>query len=293
MKKRYTNLHRQFEYVPFPEVGSGSQFHAYDMYDGRVLKLPLTKEETYCVIADRRHNMNPFSAEESATIDNRVHTIINGKGRIPGMITHAFKDATDFLGLIGNPKLIDNTQLLPEDTPNKQWGVGRVMYTQDKVMMVGDLLDELRGQTRLSAGDSKKLRRIIDLYIEQTFKMWSFGYSDYVFKIGDTGITADGDLVLVDIGEYTNDPQFVKRAIADKRWLHSTIPTKIDFPQIPGQLLDYFEEACNNALTVANLEKYWGTNHHCTECTPPSDDDDVLRAFIASKSSEIDLVDRW
>lgn len=293
MSSRYTNKHRPFEYIPFPKLGSGSQFHAYDTHDGRVLKLPLTKEETYVVIADRHHNMNPYSPKESASVDARVHTIVNGKSRIPKMISHSFVNTKDFLTLMGNPEIVPVDKLLPEDTPTKQWGAGRVVYTQDKVMMVGDLLKSLNALPTLGDDDISKLKRIIDFYIEQTYKMWSFGYSDYVFKIGDTGMDQHGKLTLIDLGEYTNDPEFVKKAVTDQRWLHSIIASKIDFPQLPKQLHTYFKETCNNALTVENLEQYWGTNHICNECQQQENESDAISAFIAAKATEIDLVDRW
>ena len=291
MGASYKNNYQQYEYVPFPEIGCGSQFRVFDTHDGRVLKMPLTKIETYNAIVGRRHNMNPLSQKEAASVDVRVHTLINGKGRIPSMIAHPFNDAEDFLQLIGTPKLIVTDNIIPEDSPTKEWGAGRVVYTQEKVAMVGDLLRSLSGTTPLEADDVRKLKNIIELYIQQTYKMWSYGYSDYVFKIGDTGLDAKGKLVLIDIGEYTNDPQFVLKAIADKRWLHSTIASKIDFPQIPRQLYDFYVSTCENALTEETFQKYWRQKHHCSDCIQPGSN--VLQAFIAAKASEIDFVDRW
>lgn len=279
------------EYVPFPEIGSGSQFRTFDTHDGRVLKMPLTKSETYHAIVGRRHNMNPLSHTEAASVDARVHTLINGKGRIPGMVTHSFDNHSDFLALIGTPKLVPADNAMPEDSPTKEWGAGRVIYTQDKVAMVGALLQSFTRLPTLDLGDVVKLKNIIERYIQQTYTMWSYGYSDYVFKIGDTGLDANGKLILIDIGEYTNDPQFVLRAIADKRWLHATIPSKIDFPQIPRQLYDFYVKTCNNALTEETFQKYWRKNHCCSDCG--RNDNDAINTFIAAKASEIDFVDRW
>ena len=94
MKQEYVLGDFNRDYVPFPELGSGSQFHAYDLHNGRVLKLPLTKEETAIVLAKRRHNMNPFSKEEQASVEARVQTAVNGKARIPNMVAHSFYDCS-------------------------------------------------------------------------------------------------------------------------------------------------------------------------------------------------------
>ena len=164
----------QYEYVPFPELGHGSQFHTYDTHDGRVLKLPLTKEETYTVVSKRRHNMNPLSTAQTAPLETRIHTIINGKSRIPAMINHSFYDAKDFLSILGNPAIIDATHVLPEDKPGKQWGAGRVIYTQDRLAMVGDMLS---GFARcLSRSNSS--RSGIGISISSMVCRWNPRYSE-------------------------------------------------------------------------------------------------------------------
>lgn len=290
MTPKYINHHQLHEYVPFPELGSGSQFHAFDTHDGRVLKIPLTKEETAVAIARRRHNMNPLSAEEAASVETRIHTLVNGKGRIPAMVNHPLHASKDFLALMGNPKIITTDSVLPEDTPEKQWGAGRVVYTQDKVTMVGDLLDSLAQLRSLGESDLARVRQLIELYIQQTYKMWEYGYSDYVFKLGDTGIDERGKFVLVDIGEYSSDPEFVLRALSDQRWLHAIISTKIDFPQIPPQLHSYYQKTMTEAFSVENFKKYWRKKHICDDC---KSSDKTIEAFIAAKTSEIDYVDRW
>jgi hypothetical protein len=291
MKNPYTNQHADFEYIPFPKLGSGSQFHTYDTHDGRVLKLPLTMEETEVAIAKRRHNINPLSVEEAASINVRVHTLLNGKARIPSMVNHPFHDAREFLAIFGNPAIVPTDTSLPEDTPKKQWSVGRVAYTQDKVVVTGDILHGFADLPSLDRGDLAKIRQLIDLYIQQTYKAWEHGYADYVLKIGDSGIDANGNFVLLDLGEYTSDPDFMLRAIKEKRWMHSIIPAKIDFPQIPRELHDYYQKTMDNAFSVKDFQAHWRKKHHCTACKPLSQDS--IHAFIVAKAAEIDYVDRW
>jgi hypothetical protein len=288
--QKYTNPHTANEYVPFPMVGQGSQHHAYDTHDGRVLKIPLTKEETYLAISTRRHNVNPRSDKEVASLDARVHTLLNGKGRIPNMVQHSFERPEEFLALMGNPKIIESENILPEDTPEKQWGAGRVVYTQDLTLMNHQILKELSQLSKLDSGDIKKLKQVIEMYIELTYKMWGFGYSDYVFKLGDTGFTQDGKLTFVDLGEFSHDPTFILRALEEQRWLHAIMPSKVDFPQIPSQLQAYYEKTMSQAFTVEKFQQYWRTNHTCRTCDNPQD---IISTFIAAKAAEIDYIDRW
>lgn len=278
------------DYVPFPELGSGSQFHAYDLHNGRVLKLPLTKEETTVVLAKRRHNMKPLSKVEQASVEARVQTVVNGKARIPGMVAHAFYDPKPFHKLIGNPVLLDADNVLPQDTSDKQWGAGRVVYTQDKLSMVGRTLRGFADQPQLSSGDIAQLKLIIDTYVEQTYRLWEFGFADYVFKLGDVGFDKDNNLVFADLGEFSSDPVFIRKILQDRRWLHATIADKIDFPQIPGPVQEYYIKTLDNAFTDEAFVAHWRSKHKCSSCEV---NDDAISAFIAAKMAEIDYVDRW
>jgi hypothetical protein len=278
------------ELVSFPELGSGSQFRAFDMHNDRVLKLPLTTQETAIVVTKRRHNMQPLSKVETASVEARVHTAIGGKARIPAMISHSFYDTRGFLEILGNPVLVDANSVLPKDASSKQWGDGRVIYTQDKLSMVGDTLRELARQPVLGKSDVQHLKQIIDEYVERTYALWEYGFADYVFKLGDTGYSADNKLTFADLGEFSSDPEFIRKILVDRRWLHATIPDKIDFPQIPEQLREYYIETLDNAFTEAHLLARWGRKHQCSSCNAPGN---AISSFIASKVAEIDYVDRW
>lgn len=278
------------DYLPFPKLGSGSQFHAYDLHSGRVLKLPLTKEETLTVLSKRRHNMQPLSKVQQASVETRVQTVINGKARIPGMVQHSFYDPKLFHSLIGNPVLIDAESLLPEDTADKQWGAGRVIYSQDKLAMVGGMLQGFATLPSLGSGDIAKLKLIIDTYVERTYQLWECGFADYVFKLGDSGFDKNNNLVFADIGEFSSDADFMRKVLKDQRWLHATIAGKIDFPQIPKSVVEYYIKTLGNAFTDEAFMSRWRTKHSCGSCDVH---DDAISAFIAAKMAEIDLVDRW
>lgn len=278
------------EYIPFPEIGSGGQFHVYDLHNSRVLKLPLTEAETLLVVKQRRNTDGNGKDTSEEHTQARMLTFINGKARIAAMVRHSFLQPELFLGLLGNPALISMDHLLPEDTPEKRWGAGRVAYTQDRLDMTADVLHHLNSISRLGSGDLRQLHTMIDTYVERMHSLWEFGYSDYVFKVGDTGFDERGRLIFADLGEFSSDLAFMKNAVSQKRWLNNINPIKADFPQIPRQAQEYFANTLNHSLTPEELEKRWRTKHVCSDCRAQ---DDVLTAFIKAKVAEIDFVDRW
>lgn len=288
--QQYHLPEKPHQYVPFPEIGSGGQFHVFDMHNGRVLKLPLTQSETE-VIARQRYNTDGTGQKVTdARVQSRVLTFINGKARIATMVRHNFLQPELFLHLLGNPTLIDVDNILPEDTPDKRWGAGRIVYAQDKLTMNSEILQTLNNSLHISSTDVKRVCHIIDQYVEQTYALWEYGYSDYVFKIGDTGFTERNRLVFADLGEFTSDLDFMTLAVTQRRWLNNINPLKTDFPQIPRQAQEYFTATVNKAFTAEELHKRWRTKHLCSDCRPK---DDVLATFIAAKIAEIDYVDRW
>jgi len=273
-------------FIPYPEIGRGAQFHAYDMHNGRVLKIPLTEAETYLVAKDRRNTI-AYDGEIKDWLSERVQTFINGKARIPAMISHSFTSGAEFLNLLSNPTLVRD--YLPEDTPTKRWGAGRVTYTQDKLLMTHEILGQM-ADTKLNKTDILRVRQMIDGFVTSTHLFWQYGFADYVFKLGDTGFDDQGKLHFVDLGECTSDLEFMIKAVEQQRWRNNLDPSKIDFPQIPGELHDYFLQTLEKAFSPVLLRKLWRQKHDCNDCLK---EDDIMNNFIAAKVAEIDYIDRW
>ncbi len=274
------------DFIPYPEIGKGAQFRAFDMHNGRVLKLPLTEAETYIVARERR-NTTGDNGEVCMDIAERVLTFINGKARIPAMINHTLDNNKAFLNLLSNPELAKD--YLPEDTPTKRWGAGRVTYTQDKILMNHEVFYNLQMHSHKSHG-RQRLHQMIDAYVQSTYLLWDYGYADYVFKFGDTGFNSQGQLSFVDLGEFSSDLGFMTKAIEQRRWRNNVDPCKADFPQIPIEVQGYFMSALEEAFTPDILQKRWRQKHTCQECLAR---DDIINTFISAKVAEIDYIDRW
>lgn len=272
----------------FSELGHGAQFKAYDMHNGRVIKIPLTEAETYQV-ARRRRNIIHGTLEQLASLDIRVTTFMNSKARLPAMIEHGFDDPTEFLALLGNPRIERASDFLPEDTSEKKWGAARFVYTQDKVEMANTMLRSLAAMPVLEPGDLAQLKRYIEDYVQYTYNVWAWGYSDYIFKIGDTGVGGNGNMVCVDLGEWTSDFDFIKRAVTEQWWRDNVNHLKHDFPKLPKKLEPFYIKTLEKAFTIEELEKRWRTKHQCSHC---SDEALTIAAFVSTKVAEIDYIDR-
>ena len=272
----------------FSEIGHGAQFRAYDMQNGRVLKIPLTEAETFQVAKERR-NIIHGTEEQVASLEVRVQTFMNSKARMPAMINHGFNTPQPFLRLLGDPKLVAVDNILPEDTPEKRWGAARFVYSQDKVEVIRGLLHYLKDRPSISAIERKKFKRLIEDYISHMYSLWEYGYADYIFKLGDMGIREDGSLVCIDLGEFTSDRQFVERALIEKWWLDNVNPLKNDFPKMHPSLEPEYIALLETALTPKALNEHWRKKHHCSACIPEAD---TITAFITTKVMEIDYIDR-
>lgn len=274
--------------APFSELGHGAQFKVYDMHDGRVLKIPLTEAETY-LVAKRRRNIIHGTIEEIASLDVRVQTFMNSKARIPSIVEHNFVDAHEFYAHLGQPKIIRDQGALPEDTHLKKWGAGRVVYTQSKAEPLAGYLHYLSEIKSLTAADVRHFKRLLTQYVEHIYLLWEFGFADYIFKLGDAGVLPNGNLITMDLGEFTADKNFMMRAVEQKWWHDNINQHKKDFPKMPPSLEPVFTDILDTALTKDELNKRWRAKHICHDC---SSNTNLLSAFIAEKVSEIDYVDR-
>lgn len=274
--------------VTFSELGHGAQFKAFDMHNGRVLKIPLTEAETYQV-ARRRRNIIHGTVEDIAALDVRVQTFMNSKARIPSMVHHAFDDPAPFLKVLGNPKVELSGDYLPDDTKEKRWASARFIYTQDKVDAAAVMLRSLDAIGMIGVGDELRLKRYIEQYVACVYEAWCYGYSDYIFKLGDTGINENGDMVLIDLGEWTGDLDFVHRAVSGKWWLDNVNHKKTDFPKLPERLETFYVRTLENAFTTDVLTEKWRSKHVCSTCTKEST---TIAAFVSTKVAEIDFIDR-
>jgi len=116
---------------------------------------------------------------------------------------------------------------------------------QRKVTMLSDKWEKLAKK-----GKNKEIRKLILSVINFVFELWRYRIHEKTFKFGTNYGLLDGELVLVDFFEITDNYEKVKKQIKNKKLHKSKFLSDEDF----GFLL----KSVKKALTVKNLDKYWG-----------------------------------
>lgn len=202
-------------------IGSGAQYYVYDTHNGRVLKHPLTHNETFVVIK----SWPKTSDKLFATLpDDYTTTAIKSNQYIKKIINKNPELARS----LGNPIFISTTS-----------------YTQDKVQTLGDFL----AATNLEHG-----KLIINAYTELIITHWRYGFSDNVFNFTiNNGVNAQGKVILLDFGEVSFNKTNVTRRIINKQWLS----TWCYLENCPETIKDYYADKMNSDINLNRLNETW------------------------------------
>jgi hypothetical protein len=118
-------------------------------------------------------------------------------------------------------------------------------YTQDKVVPLSSAIKNA------SVEEQKEYYR---QYIELVRYLWKFGVHERIFNFAlNTGINAQGKIILIDLGELTADKEKALDDIATKRWLRASSYLLI----WNKELKKYYRELMEKELTKEVLEKEW------------------------------------
>jgi hypothetical protein len=118
---------------------------------------------------------------------------------------------------------------------------------QRRVTMLSEEFERLINQRKFA--EAKKLA---DKVISFILILWGYGVHEITFKFYSEMGLMDGKIVLVDIGELTDDKELVKKQILkgnkkleDLRKYHH------------DKVLDYYQEQIKKKLTITNLNSIW------------------------------------
>lgn len=207
-----------------PRLGVGWQHNAYDLGDGRVLKVPVSHAGRMEIAFAVHRDAPDYSRDQAAAWADAVD---RGTMRSYRLLEEELPrlDAR----LLGNPTLL-----------------GHGIYEQDKLLMIGDYFG--RHTFEESAA-------VIDRYIETTIALWQWGISEVVFNFTvNSGLRPDGTVALCDLGELTRSRSWVRRLVADQiwlqRWSYHTLPDE--------RLKAYARTTLAERLTPARVVESWG-----------------------------------
>jgi hypothetical protein len=201
-------------------IGQGWQYKVYDLGNGRVRKVEQNQIRRFLRI------MKSPDYSISDGIRYLLKTNKTGPIAIQGFKSLIHKiDLSKF----GNPEIKDG-----------------MTYEQDWVMPL-----EVFFSTHSTTESKKIIAQCLDLLIY----MWKFGFADIVYNFTiNNGVTKDGKLILLDIGEICFDKQRAKNSVASKKWLGEW--SYRTFPE--GELKDYYRTTMD-ALTVDEFDRNWAT----------------------------------
>jgi hypothetical protein len=215
---------RPSKHAALPRLGSGWQYNVYDVGDGRVLKVPISREGRVQLALAIHRNDPTFSPERAAAWAEAVDGVTRRSYRL-------LEESLPHLDgrLLGNPTLL-----------------GHAIYEQDKLRTI---IDYLRHHPFAEGA------AIIDRYVETTLALWQWGISDVVFNFAiNSGIDRDGNVALCDLGELTASQGWVRRMVADQAWLR-----RWSYQALPSdELRAYVRRTLGEQLTPARVEVTWG-----------------------------------
>lgn len=202
-------------------IGQGAQYRVTDAEDGRVRKIPLTRQESQSVI---KSWYTPNHAPKEELMADYRQVLIDSATYIQILTARHPETMYSF----GNPLFEKDGQ-----------------YTQDKVTVLG---------AALSHNSLHEGKDLIDKYVSLILLHWTYGFSEQVFNFTiNNGIDNAGRVILIDFGEITNDKEKVISHVTSERWLKSWSYNSDLFKE----LKKYYRLAMRKHLSIKVLEATW------------------------------------
>ena len=118
---------------------------------------------------------------------------------------------------------------------------------QRRVKMLSEEFGDL-----MSKGNLRGAKRLVDRVIDFIISLWQYGIHEITFKFYSEMGLMNGKIVLVDIGEITDDKELVRRQLEKKgKKLEDLRNHHHD------KVLDYYQEQIKKRLTIEELDKSW------------------------------------
>lgn len=118
---------------------------------------------------------------------------------------------------------------------------------QSRATIVKDILEEF-----VEKGDMLNAKNTIDCVIDFMIELWRYGVGEKTFKFQTEYGVLNNQIVLVDIGEVTDNKETIKKQIMNQ---------SPDFKAVRGyyneELLDYFLEQRKERMTLDVFEEVW------------------------------------
>ena len=121
---------------------------------------------------------------------------------------------------------------------------------QDRVVILAVRIHNL-----LRKGREKDAEKVIDKFFDFIKLLWSYGISEKPYKMNKNfGITRNGNVILLDLFEITDNYEDVKRSL---KWARD----KSKEPwSVKKHMLPYYNKVAPKTFNVNTLNRYWKKN---------------------------------
>lgn len=208
------------------KIGGGVQYDVFDLGNGRVRKVKTSSFQKitrlHRIASKYKIYRHPFRNIRTALgIDKTTISALTGLKERVSKIDPA---------LIGNPRIINDTD-----------------YEQDKVSPLGE---------KLLSSQFAESKTLVNEYIENIQSGWDYGFCDTVFNFMiNAGVTQQGKVILIDLGELTYDESEVTELVITKHWKKHSSFNKLENIELKNYIRDRFDQE----ITLSNLDNRWGS----------------------------------
>lgn len=209
-------------------ISKGWQYRVYDIGNGKVKKIKRTLIDSFGRIffmpkpapEHRKFRFNPIlSLKEMRRISRESDKDIGQLKKILPFIPGHF---------IGNPVFLKG-----------------INYKQDSAIPLLEYFKEHNKEMN---------NKMITKYVELLIELWKFGCSDNIFNFPvNSGVAKNGQVIMIDIGEFVFSKNKVKLAIQSKKWLSQ--PFYAVFKSVWSK--KHFRKEMDRLVTIENLNKNW------------------------------------
>ena len=194
-----------------------------EYFEDYVIKTPKTEEEIR-----EKISLHYISVGCEEKIDEKIKKLKNDWNNSINLV----KSGKVPLKLLAFPEFLENGKI-----------------KQRRVKMLYDKFKDLMSENKIE--ESKKL---VDKVIDFILTLWKYGVHEITFKFYSEMGLLDEQIVLVDLGELTNDKEMIKKIIQGNKPLEDLRRFHHD------EVLDYYQEQVKKRLTLEKLEKCWEIN---------------------------------
>mgnify|MGYP006285978759 CR=1 FL=1 len=195
-----------------------------EIYETYVRKIPKDKEAVMEIIKTSGWGQRLDQEERTKAAQESINRHIQSVA----LIQASFMP----LEFLGNPKFQAHGVIL-----------------QDKVLMLKELFQVWEQQHEFT-----KIQKCLDDFIELHLLCWEYGLFELSFNFSlNNGVDGEGNLIFVDVGEFTNDLAVIKKNLEEKIWQHCW-SVKND---LKVNVRDKYIKKASDRFTYENFQSLW------------------------------------